>query len=115
MTRKNKTVMSDTMGFVDSEFPCVVSHTAYKTYRLFLDNAIESPQDFRFHLQALYEASEDDEVVLHLSSPGGCVDGMLALIHAMRQCQAPVDIIATGTIASAGTVVNVAVRGSGLS
>ena len=105
MNRKNKTVMADTMGFIDSEFPAIVSEQRFKHYRLFLDNNIESPQDFRLHLQSLYEANEDDEVTLHICSYGGCVDSAITLIHAMRQCQAPVDIIATGTIASAAALI----------
>jgi ATP-dependent protease ClpP protease subunit len=105
MQLKNKSVMSETMGFVDQEFPVVCTEVRYKNFRLFLDNTIEGPQDFRFHLQALYEANEDDQVTMHLCSYGGCVDATLSLIHAMRQCQAPVDIIATGMIASAAALI----------
>lgn len=46
-----------------------------------------------------------DPVVLHLSSPGGCVSSGLSLIDVMRHIPAPVFVVASATVASMGAVI----------
>jgi len=47
----------------------------------------------------------DDPVVLHISSPGGCVSSGLSLIDTMRHIQAPVFVVASATVASMGAII----------
>ena len=46
-----------------------------------------------------------EPIVLHVTSPGGCVVSGLALIDTMRHVQAPVFSVASGTVASMGAVI----------
>ena len=46
-----------------------------------------------------------DPVVLHISSPGGCVSSGLSLIDVMRHIPAPVFVVASATVASMGAVI----------
>lgn len=46
-----------------------------------------------------------DPVVLHISSPGGCVASGLSLIDVMRHVAAPVFVVASGMVASMGAII----------
>lgn len=89
-------------------FPVVASVRQHVDYRLFLYGAIESPFDFAEAINALEMAEQGDTVTIHLSSPGGCVSSVDALLHAINMAQErgiPVHCISTGLVASAGTFI----------
>src|SRR5512133_52627 len=66
-------------------------------YVVEIDGAIEHVSQFSTAIQILDLAKEDDEVEIRLSCcPGGSVDAGDSMIHAMRKCEAPIHIIATG-------------------
>jgi len=46
-----------------------------------------------------------DPVLLHISSPGGCVSSGLSVIDVMRHIPAPVFVLASATVASMGAVI----------
>ena len=72
--------------------------------RLF--GAVDS-ESVRPIMEALLSLSHEgeDPIVLHLSSPGGCVASGLSLIDTMNHLRAPVFTVATGTIASMGAII----------
>lgn len=73
------------------------------TYRIEIDSVIEDVSQFSTAIQILDLAKEDDEVEIHLQSPGGSVDASGAFLHALRKCRAPIHMIASGGVHSAAT------------
>jgi ATP-dependent protease ClpP protease subunit len=66
---------------------------------------IEAVDQFSTAIHALGLAKEDDEVEITLQCNGGSVDATDALIHAMRKCQAPIHILASGGCHSAASMI----------
>ena len=66
-----------------------------------------SPQSVQPVIEALLglNAEGSDPIMLHLSSPGGCVPSGLAVVDILRHIAAPVFIIASGMVASMGAVI----------
>ncbi len=75
------------------------------TYRIEIDNVLESVSQFSTAIQILEQAKEEDEVVIYLQTYGGSVNAGEAFIHAMRKCAAPIHIVATGGVHSMGTCI----------
>ena len=73
------------------------------TYRIEIDAGIDDVSQFSTAIQALDMAKEEDEVEIHLQSPGGNVDACGAFLHALRKCRAPIHMVASGGVHSAGT------------
>lgn len=72
-------------------------------YRIEIDACIEDVSQFSTAIQVLDIAREDDEVEIHLQSPGGNVDACGAFLHSMQKCPAQIHIIASGGCHSAAT------------
>ena len=87
------------------EFPVLITDRPSRQYTCFVDNLIESNQDFRYTIHSLYSATEEDSVTIHLGTPGGSISAMQAFLHAKNNCKANVHIIATGEICSAGAII----------
>ena len=73
-------------------------------YKPRLWGEIVSSEDFLYVIDVLEQATENDFVELHISSPGGSMDAVSTLIHAMQKCQAEIHVVMTGTVASAATL-----------
>jgi ATP-dependent protease ClpP protease subunit len=73
------------------------------TYRIEIDDVIENVAQFSTAIQVLEQAKEDDEVIITLQTDGGNVNATDAFIHALRKCEAPIHIQASGGTHSAGT------------
>ena len=73
------------------------------TYRIEISGDIEHVDQFSTAIQVLEQAKEEDEVIIYLQTNGGSVDAGEAFIHAMRKCEAPIHIVATGGVHSMGT------------
>lgn len=73
------------------------------TYRIEIDSAIEDVSQFSTAIQVLDIAKEEDEVEIHLQSPGGNVDACGAFLHALKKCEASIHIVASGGCHSAAT------------
>lgn len=100
-----KRTMGDSTGFDQgTEFPVLVSEKVIRTYRVMVDNTLESPQELRWAVQCLYNATEDDEVVFHVSSYGGSVDSLQTLLHAKNSTKAYTHTVATGSVASCAAI-----------
>lgn len=88
-----------------SEFEVTVQPMTSVLYKIKLFGAIEDPRQFNGAIEAFERADPNDHVVIHLSTPGGSLDATDTFINAMRMCAAPVHIIASGGVHSAGTVI----------
>lgn len=85
------------------EFPVEFVPHKSGTYRISINRPVEEVEQFHTAIQVLEYAKEDDEVVLHLQTPGGSVDAGDAMIHAMRKCAAPIHAVCSGGVHSLGT------------
>lgn len=93
-----------TYGDAD-QFP--ISYEAHKsgTYHIYLFGAIETPNQFIGAIEVMRMATENDTIVIHLQSCGGSLDATDTLIQAMRECEAPVVVRASGGCHSAGSLI----------
>lgn len=70
-----------------------------------IDGEIESSSQFRLAIAAMSETDEGDTVIINLQSPGGSMDATDSILHAMKQCDAHIHVIATGNCSSAATFI----------
>ena len=75
------------------------------TWIIELDEVMTDVRQFSGAIQALRNATENDDIEINLQSCGGSVDAGDAFIHALRKCVAPIHIIATGNVSSMATFV----------
>jgi ATP-dependent protease ClpP protease subunit len=100
----NKSPSSSRYGYdEDKEFNVGFIPSRHGTYFIEIDDVISSVSQFSTAIQALSMAKEEDEIEILLQCDGGNVNATDALIHAMRKCQAPIHIIASGGCHSAAT------------
>lgn len=73
------------------------------TFKINFHTEIINIEQLTMGIEALEAAEEGDRVTISLQSCGGNVDASGGFIHAMEKCKAPIHIIASGGIHSAGT------------
>lgn len=83
----------------------VRAQTSAITYHFFIHGPIESSEDYIDLLDALYNATPSDTIILHLNTPGGYLDTAVEIIHAIAQTEATVVGSADGQVASAGSLI----------
>jgi len=83
----------------------VRAQTTAITYHFYLHGAIEGSEDYIDLLDALYNATHSDIIILHLNTPGGYLDTAVEIIHAIAQTEATVVGSADGLVASAGSLI----------
>lgn len=89
-------------------FPTAKGYQVHNDDKIFLYGPIETSFDFADAIEALSRCERDDTVTIYLSSPGGCVSAVDALLHAIKTAQdkgVVVHCIASGLCASAATFV----------
>jgi ATP-dependent protease ClpP protease subunit len=74
-------------------------------YTVNIDETFVDTKQFDDVVAVLEEATEDDEVVLNLSTPGGAVHAVLPLLGAIAQTRCHVHGHAASDVASAGTFI----------
>lgn len=74
----------------------------------YLADGIVEPSAYNELINKLLEAHVGDEVKLHLNTPGGAVDSGIAIRNAIRESNAKVTAVLTGSVASAGTMIALA-------
>ena len=72
---------------------------------VYLTDSIEGPDAYNELCNLLHNASKDEVFTLHLNTPGGIIDGALAILDAIEHTKAKVIGAVTGTVASAGTII----------
>ena len=84
----------------------VYTHTeSYTHNRFFLDKEIVDPSEYRDLIQTLITATENDLVEILISSPGGSIEGMVAIISAMQECSCTVRVVIVGSCHSAASLI----------
>lgn len=78
---------------------------SFEEFHIKISDTLNNLSDIEEVVLALYEATEQDKVVMHLNCDGGSCYVGDALTHAMRNCVAPIHCIATGRVASYATFV----------
>lgn len=76
-----------------------------RSFKFFLTDAIGEPDKYNHMCHVLRTATENDQVFIHLNSPGGRLDSTAQIIAAMRESEATVTTVADGTVASAATLI----------
>lgn len=89
----------------DNDFQVSFTPASSGKYSIFLYGEIEDARQFQDAIEALNDASEDDLVVVHLTTNGGSTDATDTFISAMRRCKARVIVEASGGVHSAGTII----------
>jgi ATP-dependent protease ClpP protease subunit len=92
-------------GDDSNQFP--ISYEPHKsgTYHIYLFGAIECPTQFIGAIEVMRMASENDTIVINLQTCGGSIDATDTFIQAMRECEAPIVVRASGGVHSAGTMI----------
>ena len=88
------------------EYDVSYIHNKGGTYVITIDDAIEHVSQFHTAIQVMEHAKEEDTVEIRLSNcPGGIVDGGDTFIHAMRNTEAHIRVVATGGVHSMATQI----------
>lgn len=80
------------------------THVAHQI-SIHIDEPIKSAKYYRSVVQELGDLSENDEVIFRISSPGGDLNGLVALIEAIRNCDADILAVITGQAHSAASML----------
>lgn len=83
----------------------VIIPVTNEVVKIFIDESIREPKYYRGVIHKLQTLSERDVVILHIDSPGGYLDGAMALIDAMENTQAKTIAVISGMAASAASII----------
>jgi ATP-dependent protease ClpP protease subunit len=88
-----------------NQFPISYEPHRSGSYHIYMFGEIESPTQFIGAIEVMRMATEQDTVIIHLQSCGGSLDATDTLLQAMRECEAPIVVRASGGVHSAGTLI----------
>lgn len=74
-------------------------------YNVFIYSEITKPEQFIDAIECLQAATEDDTILIHISTPGGSIDATDTFLHALKGARARVVFIASGGVHSAGSII----------
>jgi ATP-dependent protease ClpP protease subunit len=74
-------------------------------FNVYLFGTIKEAAQFIPAIEVLQAAGEDDEVHVHLSTPGGSMDATDTFLSAMHQCEGRVVVHASGGCHSCGSII----------
>jgi ATP-dependent protease ClpP protease subunit len=72
---------------------------------IFLDEEIGPPSLYRTEFLSLSTATENDEIIIHINTPGGDLDTTTNFIHLMKQCEATITTNLVGNAYSGGSMI----------
>ncbi len=81
-----------------------LDHTI-KKYNIFLDSEIGEPAEYRELLTVLFNAPPDSLIYLYINCSGGNLDTTLAIVEAIKMCDAKVSAILIGSCHSAASII----------
>lgn len=81
-----------------------LDHTI-KKYNVFLDSEIGEPSEYRELLTILFNAPPDSLIYLYINCSGGNLDTTLAIVEAIKTCDAKVSAILIGSCHSAASII----------
>lgn len=103
--KQYKKQMDNNQEYYTDEIHVQYFPNKHGTYKANLFGPIVSPEQFSQIVTVLDIMSEEDELIINLSSGGGSLCAVDNLLHAMRKTSGSVHIIATGDVSSAATFV----------
>lgn len=80
------------------------THVAHQI-SIHIDEPIRSAKYYRSIVQELGDLTENDEVIFRINSPGGELNGLVALLEAIRNCDAEILGVITGQAHSAASML----------
>ena len=86
----------------------IVDNSATKSMDIYLTDEIGVPFNYNELTYCIKNAPADYDIRLHISTPGGVIDGALFIIDAISLSKSKVTGYLTGTVASAGTIIALA-------
>lgn len=75
------------------------------TYHFYIHGEIGESEEYVDLLDTLYNASQNDTIILHLNTVGGYLNTAVEIIHAMCSTEATIITSADGLVASAGSLI----------
>lgn len=85
--------------------PFYVQQQPLTQFRFYLSDDIEEPEKYHQLCQVLRQATDKDQVFIHLNSGGGRIDSTIQIVAAMKECRGEVITVADGIVASAATLI----------
>ena len=82
-----------------------VQHT-FTHYDIFIDGAVEEPENYRELIATLFNANEGDTITIFINSPGGNLNSALAIIEGLKNTQALVTGVIMGECHSAASIIS---------
>lgn len=76
-----------------------------KVSNVYISKEIGPPSDYVELITRLRTADPNDEIFIHLNTPGGYVDTGVQIINAMRDCPGRVVTVMDGTVCSMGSLI----------
>lgn len=76
-----------------------------KVTNVYISKEIGPPSDYIDLITKLRTADPNDEIYIHLNTPGGYVDTGVQIVNAMRDCPARVVTVLDGTVCSMGSLI----------
>lgn len=99
------------MQVIHQPIPKIFAEPVAFHYDVQIYDEIGGPDCYGDLINLLDMASENDVFDIHIATPGGDLDGALAIIHAIARSRAHVVGHAEAVVASAGTIIFLACRG----
>ncbi len=104
MNKNNKRLGAD-INHNSLPYSVRVTQKVQHHYSANIWDTLENLSDVEEALFAMEIAEEDDNVTLNLNCNGGCMYVGDAILLAMRNCRAPIHVVATGRVASFATFI----------
>lgn len=80
-------------------------HLAGVDRHFYITGPIEDEDDYIDLIDALYQGKANENIIIHLNTPGGRLDITMQILNAMKTSEANVVSLADGEVASAGSII----------
>jgi ATP-dependent protease ClpP protease subunit len=98
----------NSQSYLKKHVAVVVNQTVSSHYRVFLDDYITDPSEYREVIQALISAGEDDYIEFLVSSPGGNLQTTIDICNAIRASAAYTRAVITSQANSGASFISIA-------
>jgi len=88
--------------------PVPILEVNKELYRVYLLDGIGAPQDYGELVELLSDLDKSVTIEWYLNTPGGCLDATIMLVDAISKSEAKMVGKLSGTVASAGTMLTLA-------
>jgi ATP-dependent Clp protease, protease subunit len=88
-----------------TDFCKVYSNPLHTTYNIYFSHFIDNTYNFHEFFETLRKATKEDNINIHINSPGGYLNCTMQIINAMNECKALITTIIEGEACSAGSII----------